>query len=74
MRKKEKRKTTNPYAGEKRWVFSFDIKEQCEEECPTETGRVLDHRSDVFKRSALPRNTEYPRVREESEGSKERVT
>ena len=33
-----RKKTTNQYAEEKRWVFSFDLNEETEEECLTERG------------------------------------
>ena len=46
-----RKKTTNQYAEEKRWVLSFDLKEESEEDCLTEGGRVPGHRSDVFKGS-----------------------
>ena len=31
-----RKKTTNRYAEEKPWVFSFDLKENSEKECLTE--------------------------------------
>ena len=34
-----RKKTTDQYAEEKRWVFSFDLKEPNEDECLTERGR-----------------------------------
>ena len=34
---------TDQYAEEKRWVFSFDLKEESEDECLTERGRELTH-------------------------------
>ena len=33
---KKKKKTTDQYAEEKRWVFSFDLKEENEDEVPSE--------------------------------------
>ena len=36
---------------QKWWVFSFDLKEESEDECLTEGGKVPDHRSDVLKGS-----------------------
>ena len=36
---KEKKETTSQNAEEKRWVFSFDLKEESEEGCLTEKGR-----------------------------------
>ena len=33
------KKTTDQYAEKKRWVFSFDLKEESEDECLTERGR-----------------------------------
>ena len=40
---------TDQYAGEKRWVFSFDSNEETEETYPTERKRVPDERSEVLK-------------------------
>ena len=62
-----RKKTTNHYAKEKSWVFSFDLREESEEKCPKERERkrVPDPRSDELKGSlphgplAHPRNTEY---------------
>ena len=58
---------------EKRWVFSFDLKE-CRRMPDRERKRVPpDHRPDVLKGSlpkgpsTHPRNTEDPRLSEESE-------
>ena len=34
----KRQKTTNQYAEEKRWVSSFDVNEESEEECLTERG------------------------------------
>ena len=34
-----RKKTTDQYAEEKRWVFSFDLKEESEDECLTERSR-----------------------------------
>ena len=36
-----RKKTTNQYAEENRWVFSFDLKDvtESEDECLTERGR-----------------------------------
>ena len=36
---------------EKRWVLSFDLKEESEDECLTERKRVPDHWSDALKSS-----------------------
>ena len=60
---------------QKWWVFSFDLKEESEDECLTERGKVPDHRSDVLKGSPLgsscPSNEQgisvYLRLSEESE-------
>ena len=66
-----KKVTTDQYAEEKRWVFTFDIKEESEGECQTDGGREFEnHRSILFKGSlpqGPPRNMEYPRLSEESE-------
>ena len=58
------------FAEEKGRIFSFDLKEESEEECLTERKRVSDHRSDGSKGSlpqpgppAHPRNTEYPNIK-----------
>ena len=34
-----RKKITDQYAEEKRWVFSLDLKEASEDECLTEKGR-----------------------------------
>ena len=48
---------------QERWdgVFSFDLKEESEDECLTETGRVSEHRSDVLKRSLPQGPSAHPR-------------
>ena len=70
------KKTTDQHVVEKRWVFSFDLKEENKDECPTERKRVPHHRSDVLKGSPSPGSfcpfeehgrSEYPRLGEESE-------
>ena len=70
------KKTTDQHAVEKRWVFSFDLKEESEDERLTERKRVPDDRSDVLKGSLSPgsfcpleehRRSEFPRLSEESE-------
>ena len=48
--------TTDRCAGEKRWAFSFDLKEESEDECLTERGRefqITGHRSSEGERWAL---------------------
>ena len=59
-----RKKMSDQHAEEKRWVFSFDFKEQSEDECLTEK-KSSDHRSDVLKgflpqgpAPVHPRNTE----------------
>ena len=43
-----RRKTTDQYAEEKRWVFSFDLKKESENECLAERGREFQmYDSDV---------------------------
>ena len=60
---------TAQYAEEKRWVFSFDLKEEWRWMPDRERKRVPDQRSDVLKGSlpqgptAHPRNTAYPSIR-----------
>ena len=41
-------KTTDQYAEEKRWVFSFDLKEESEDECLTERGREFQSTGPVY--------------------------
>ena len=71
------KKMTDQYAVEKRWVSSFDLKEESEDKYQTETvraqKRVQDHRHNVLNGSLPqgphPRNTErskYLRLSEES--------
>ena len=45
---------------QKRWFFSFDLKEESEDECLTDREDSSDHRSDVLK-GALPRGPAHPR-------------
>ena len=40
-----RKKTTDQYAEEKRWVFRFDLKEEIEDECLTERGREFQIKS-----------------------------
>jgi len=54
-------KTTDQYAREKRWVFSFDLKEESEDECLTDRGRVSEHGSDVLKESLSQGPSAHPR-------------
>ena len=61
---------TDQYAEEKRWVFSFDVKEESEDECLTERGREFQitgpiYWKDLFPRVRLPyaRNKEYSSIR-----------
>ena len=63
------KKMTDQYSDEKRCVFSFDLKEESENECLTvRRKRVPDHRSYVLKGflpqgpSAHPRSTEDPSI------------
>ena len=68
MRRKE---MANQYAEEKRCFFSFDLKEESEDEGRK---RVPDHRSDVLKGflpqgPPRPRNTVYLSIRRLSEES-----
>ena len=55
---------TDQYAEKKRWVLSFGLKEETEDERLTERKRVPDRRSDVLKGSPVPldhpRNVKYP--------------
>ena len=37
--KMRRKKTTDQYTEEKRWVFAFDLEEESEDECLTERGR-----------------------------------
>ena len=62
-----RKKTTNLYAEEERWVFSFDLKQQSEDECLTERGREF-HIPDPMK-GTDERNeiSEYLRLSEDSE-------
>ena len=42
------KKTTDKYAEKKRWVFSFDLKEESEDECLTERGREFQITGPVY--------------------------
>ena len=57
-----RKKTTDQYADEKRWDFSFDLKEGSEDECQRERERVPDRSDELKGPPARPRNTEYPSV------------
>ena len=51
-----RKKTTHQYADEKRWVFSFDLQEESEDECLIERGsefQVTGHRCSEGERWAL---------------------
>ena len=57
-----RKKTTGQYAKEKRWVFSFDLKGECEDECLTGRGRERSQVQCIERISpqgppAHPRNT-----------------
>ena len=42
-----RKKTTDEYAEEKRWVLRFDLKEGSEDECRTEGGREFQIAGDL---------------------------
>ena len=57
--------TTDQYAEEERWVFSFDLKDESKEECLTGRGRVSQI-TRSFCRSQEHGRSEYPRLSEKS--------
>ena len=50
-----RKKTTDQYAEEKRWVFSFDLKEEIEDECLTERGREFQITRPMYLKDISPR-------------------
>ena len=64
-------KTTDQYDKEKRWVFSFDLKEESEDECLTEREREFQSTGPMYwlkgslpqGPSTHPRNTEDASIR-----------
>ena len=48
-------KATDQYAEEKRWVFSFDLKEEREEKCLTERGRDFQITGPMSSKDLPPR-------------------
>ena len=51
------KKTTDQYAEEKRWVFSFDLKEESEDECltlVTMRGRVFQSTGPTYCKDLSP--------------------
>ena len=45
---------TNQHAEEKRWDYSFDLKEESEEECLTETGREFQITGPMYCKDLFP--------------------
>ena len=43
-----RRKRAEQYAKEKRWVFSFDLKGEIEDECLTERGREFQSTGPMY--------------------------
>ena len=46
---------TDQYAEEKRWVFSFALKEESEDECLTERGREFQSTGPMYLKDFSPR-------------------
>ena len=43
-----RKKTKDQYAEEKRWVFSFDLKEESEDDCLTERRREFQNTGPMY--------------------------
>ena len=50
-----KKVTTDQYAEEKRWVFTFDIKEESEDECQTDGGREFQITGPMYSKALSPK-------------------
>ena len=60
IRKKNEKKTTDQYAEQKSWVFSFDLKEESEDECLTERGSEFQSTGPMYRKDRKDHSDERP--------------